>query len=550
MKRLLVERGRYFDSVFLLRISRALEELAGVRHAVVAMGTPANLENLIRVGFDVSSQGSGSDATLPHAGPQSSSMPRDASVGASPKLGSRTQIRADDLVIAVEADDDAALGEAERKLALLLAAGSESGGAVEELPSTLGDALSIDGAANLALISVPGAYAAAEARRALRRGLHIMLFSDNVSVEDEVSLKDEAARRGLLVMGPDCGTAIVNGVPLGFANVVRRGSIGIVGASGTGIQEVTSLIDRYGGGVSQALGTGGRDLSKAVAARSTLAAIAALAADPGTGVLVVVSKAPAPEVAVLVLAKLAEVGKPAVVHFVGTTGQVPRGRTAFAETLGEAARVACKQAGVAVPENPEGELPKAHFSAQKGSLRGFFCGGTLAQEAWAILRRRGIEVRSNVAADPALRVAPRDMVAGHVLWDLGDDAFTVGRPHPMIEPALRDEEVARALADPSVAVVLVDCVLGYGAHPDPAGSLARAVGSVVQASPADRRSALAGRRPASVIASVTGTDRDPQGYREQRRRLEAAGILVADSNAQAAEWVAAALCTAAREATR
>ncbi|MCX6100487.1 MAG: acyl-CoA synthetase FdrA [Candidatus Bipolaricaulota bacterium] len=511
VKRLLVERGRYFDSVFLLRISRALEELPGVRQAVVAMGTPANLENLERVGFEIASAG-------PQAGP-----------------------RPDDLIIAVEADDEAALVEAERKLVLLLAAGSGSGETTEELPSTLGDAVSVDAAANLALISVPGVYAAAEARRALRRGLHVMLFSDNVAVEDEVALKDAAARRGLLVMGPDCGTAIVNGVPLGFANVVRRGPIGIVGASGTGIQEVTSLIDRAGGGVSQALGTGGRDLSHAVGARSTLAAIGALAADPETRVVVVVSKAPAPEVAERVLANLAASGKPAVVHFVGTAGQAPRGCVAFAETLAETARAACKLAGVAVPDVVTAKQPEAHFPAREGQeprlLCGLFCGGTLAQEAWVTLRRRGIDVRSNVAADPAFHVAPGDRVTGHVLWDLGDDAFTVGRPHPMIEPALRDAEVARALADPNVAVVLVDCVLGYGAHPDPAGSLAQAL----ERTPSEAR----------LVASVTGTDRDPQGYREQRRRLEAAGVLVADSNAQAAEWVAAMLCMTARgEATR
>ncbi len=512
VKRLLVERGRYFDSVFLLRISRALEELPGVRHAVVAMGTPANLENLARVGFEVARPARRLDP--------------DPMISSSP--WKRTTKRRS--------------SRRSESLRSLLAAGSESGETTEELPSTLGDAVSVDAAANLALISVPGVYAAAEARRALRRGLHVMLFSDNVSVEDEVSLKDEAARLGLLVMGPDCGTAIVNGVPLGFANVVRRGPIGIVGASGTGIQEVTSLIDRAGGGISQALGTGGRDLSHAVGARSTLAAIDALAADPETDVVVVVSKAPAPEVAERVLAKLAESGKPAVVHFVGTAAQASRGRMAFAETLAETARAACGLAGVVVPENSEVEFPKAHFPAREGQelrlLCGLFCGGTLAQEAWAILRRRGIDVRSNVAADPAFRVAPGDRVAGHVLWDLGDDAFTVGRPHPMIEPALRDAEVARALADPNVAVVLVDCVLGYGAHPDPAGSLADAVRYVAQAGPADRRSA--------VVASVTGTDRDPQGYREQRRRLEAAGVLVADSNAQAAEWVAAWLRQAAR----
>jgi FdrA protein len=363
-----------------------------------------------------------------------------------------------------------------------------------------------------------------------------------------VSLKDEAARRGLLVMGPDCGTAIVNGVPLGFANVVRRGPIGIVGASGTGIQEVTSLVDRYGGGISQALGTGGRDLSKAVAARSTLAAIDALAADPETTVLVVVSKAPAPEVAERVLAKLAESGKPAVVHLVGTGVQAARERTRFAETLAETARAACRLAGVTAPDVVAAEPPEAHFPAREGQeprlLCGLFCGGTLAQEAWAILRREGIDVRSNVAADPALRVKPGEDARGHVLWDLGDDAFTVGRPHPMIEPALRDAEVSRALADPSVGVVLVDCVLGYGAHPDPAGSLADAVKHA--AGLAGCLPTGAGSGPACVIASVTGTDRDPQGYREQRRKLEESGVLVADDNAQAAEWVAAWLRQAAR----
>lgn len=473
------------------------------------MGTPANLENLARVGFAV-----------------------------------EEAVRADDLVTAVEADSEEALGEAARKLELLLAAGSGSTETSEELPATLGDALSVDAGANLALISVPGAYAAAEARRALRRGLHVMLFSDNVAVEDEVSLKDEGARRGLLVMGPDCGTAIVNGIPLGFANVVRRGCTGIIGASGTGIQEVTSLIDRYGGGISQALGTGGRDLSKVVAARSTLAGIDALAADPETAVLVVVSKTPAPEIAERVLAKLEQTGKPVVVHFVGAAAQAPRGPVTFADTLEETARAACRLAGISVPDAGEAELPRSHSLAPESPrpqlLRGFFCGGTLAQEAWAILRRRGINVRSNVAADPALRIKPGDEVAGHVLWDLGDDAFTVGRPHPMIEPRLRDAEVTRALEDTGVSVVLVDCVLGYGAHADPAGSLAQAVEDAVEAGKVDRHSALADRRSA-VVASVTGTDRDPQGYRDQRRKLEGAGILVAESNAQAAEWAAALL---------
>jgi len=507
MKRITLRKDAYYDSVFLMLAAREIQAMPGVSQAVVTMATPMNVELLIDMGFDA--------ATFATLSPN-------------------------DLVVAIDAIDvkvlDHATAEALKALTRKKAAETQSGiGRVGSLDA----ALKLVPEANLAVISVPGTYAAREARKCLELGLHVMLFSDNVSLDDEIALKKLAVSKGLLLMGPDCGTAIVNGVPLGFANVVRRGPIGIVGASGTGIQEVTSLIDRYGGGVSQALGTGGRDLSRAVAARSTLAAIEALVADPETTVLVVVSKAPAPEVAERVLAKLADAGKPAVVHFVGTTGQAPRGRTAFAETLAETARGACRLAGVAVPENPEGDLPKAHFSTQKGSLRGFFCGGTLAQEAWAILRRRGIEVRSNVALDSALHVKPGDVVAGHVLWDLGDDAFTVGRPHPMIEPELRDAEVARAVMDPSVAVVLVDCVLGSGAHPDPAGSLAQAVEQGLGRGSTDCRAV------AAVVASVTGTDRDPQNYRDQRRKLEAAGVVVAESNAQAASWVAASLRWAA-----
>ena len=514
MNEILVERGRYFDSVFLMRISRELEAIPGVRRAVVAMGTPANLAALASVGFTLTAA----------AGPS----PRDASAGASPLAGPQAGLRADDLVTALDAETPNAFAAAKQRLAELLTAGTDDAEKSEGRPATLDEALAIDATANLALISVPGAYAAAEARRALRRGLHVMLFSDNVSVEDEIALKDEAAARGLLVMGPDCGTAILNGVPLGFANVVRRGAIGLVGASGTGIQEVSSLIDRWGGGISQAIGTGGRDLSERVAGRSTLAAIDLLASDPATAILVVVSKAPAKAVADCVIARLRDVGKPAVVQFVGAAPRASEGAVSFADTLDAAARAACRIAGVSVPREPAlPNLPRAHFQPElrRGlrPLRGLFCGGTLTQEAWAVLHQGGLEVCSNVAVDPALKVKPGAEVRGHVIWDLGDDAFTVGRPHPMIEPTLRDDLVVAALGDPGVGIVLVDCVLGYGAHHDPAGSLGAAV----------VRGRVAGTQ-AAVIASITGTERDPQDYREQRRTLEAAGILVLDSNALAA----------------
>jgi succinyl-CoA synthetase alpha subunit len=506
MKRVLVERNRYFDSVFLMRISHELEALPDVDRAIVSMGTPANLEQLTRVGFDLDPD---SDPVLPQ-----------------------------DLVVAVDAVTDAAFADVTARLGRLLeGSGDEPGGTAGEAvrPTSVGEAVAVDPDLNLALISVPGLYAAREARGALRHGLHVMLFSDNVSVDDEIDLKEEAISRGLLMMGPDCGTAIVNGSPLGFANRVRRGAVGIVGASGTGIQEISSIVHRLGGGVSQAIGTGGRDLSAAVRGRMTRAAIAMLGEDPTTEAIVVVSKRPEPEVASEVVSALRTAGKPAIVHFVAGEATAGGGDVIFTETLEDAAREACRALGIPAkhPTSVPSE-PAAADGVANGDLRGLFCGGTLAQEAWAVLHRGGIAVASNVAADPGHRVAAGSEPQGHVIWDLGDDAFTVGVPHPMIEPALRDERVVRCGADPAVAVILADCVLGFGAHADPAGSLAEAVERAMSDAQADGRTLFA-------VASVTGTGDDPQGYDPQVERLRRAGVYVARSNAAACRAALAAL---------
>jgi len=502
VKHVLVEPNRYFDSVFLMRISQEIEQLPDVAQAIVAMATPANFENIRAAGFEV--------AGTP--GPQ-------------------------DLLIAIEAASDEAFDAARAHLEELLAGqvetGSVSGGAPQ--PATLAEAIEIDPSANLALISVPGAYAAREARMALRRGLHVMLFSDNVSVEDEVALKTEAVERGLLMMGPDCGTAILNGVPLGFANVCRRGTVGIVGASGTGIQEISSLIHGWGGGISHAIGTGGRDLSSDVGAAMTRFGIEALANDPQTEVIVVVSKAPATCVIPSLLETLEASGKPSVVQFVGFNPEKAdpawlRPSVRFAETLEEAADLACRAIDLHLSDgSPTGVSASAEtptYQSTEGRLVGLFCGGTLCQESWALLHRAGLDVVSNVAFDPAKKARPEDAVSGHVLWDLGDDAFTVGKPHPMIEPSLRDERVAAAGDDPEIGVVLVDCVLGHGAHPDPAGSLADAARAALSAAEAEERTLR-------IVASVTGTDLDPQHAPTQRTTLEEAGVLVAGSNANA-----------------
>jgi FdrA protein len=474
-----VRRATYLDSIVLMRMSREVAALSGVEQAGLIMGTPANKEILREAGI------------LGPAGEQAESG---------------------DLILALRARDaaaaEAALVEARRLLDRPSALGAA---AVADAPRSLRAAFRELPDANLALISVPGEFAAAEGRKALDLGLHAMIFSNNVPLADEAALKREARARNLMVMGPDCGTAIIAGVPLAFANVVPRGDIGIIGASGTGIQEISCLIARAGRGVSHAIGTGGRDLKAEVGAITTLMAIDALEADAGTKHIVLVSKPPAAEVARRVLDRIAESAKPFTVCFIGASNlALPRNARAAA-TLKAAAELALGRplADRAVPRP---------LRARGPYVRGLFAGGTLCSEAQVVFAAAGVPVSSNVPVPgaAALNGAP----TGHALIDLGDDEYTRGRPHPMIEPAVRDAPLAAALADPNVSVVLLDVVLGYGAHPDPAGHLAQAV--------AGRRDGVA------IVASVIGTDADPQPRREQVEKLEAAGVVVADSNADAA----------------
>ena len=374
-------------------------------------------------------------------------------------------------------------------------------------------------AANLALISVPGDFAVAEAHKALELGLHAMIFSDNVPLEDEAALKRKARERRLFVMGPDCGTAIIGGVPLGFANVVPQGDIGIIGASGTGIQEVSCLIARAGRGISHAIGTGGRDLKAEVGAITTLMAIDALDADDRTKHVVLISKPPAASVARSVLDRVAKSAKPFTICFLGATDVALPPNARSAATLKATADIVVGGSAASWAQQPLPGLGRA------GLVRGLFAGGTLCSEAQIIFRQAGLPVMSNVPVPGASAIvrAPD----GHVMIDLGDDEFTRGRPHPMFEPGVRDGPLAEALADPGVGIILLDIVLGYGGHPDPAGHLA---------------AFLAGRdRRAVIVASVTGTDADPQPRNAQVEMLVAAGVIVADSNAEATEAAIAAL---------
>ncbi|HRI19149.1 MAG TPA: acyl-CoA synthetase FdrA, partial [Burkholderiaceae bacterium] len=399
-----------------------------------------------------------------------------------------------------------------------------------------------DPAANFALVSVPGTYAAAEAMKALRLGMSVMIFSDNVPVEHELAVKRYAARHGLMVMGPDCGTAIVNGLPLGFANVVRRGTIGVIGASGTGMQEVTSRIHNLGAGVSQALGTGGHDLSEAIGGISMLAGLAALDRDPATQVIVLLSKPPAAAVAARVLDAASKATKPVVVNFLGADPKsFSDDRIHGAATLAEAADMAvalasgrrAEPAPTAVDAAARTRLDDAARRMAPGQryLRGIFCGGTFCYEAQLICQAQGIRTWSNtpVAGNPTL--ADIRTSREHTVVDMGDDAFTQGRPHPMIDPTLRNERIERDAADPETAVLLVDVVLGYGSAADPASRLLEVLGQA-------RSAAKAASRYLAVIAHVCGTDADPQDRKETIARLQSAGALVAASNAEAAGWAA------------
>ncbi|MDA1117917.1 MAG: acyl-CoA synthetase FdrA [Proteobacteria bacterium] len=481
-----VRRGFYADSVVLMRISRALSSQPGVELAAVMIGTRANIALLREAGL--------LDATGEAAG-------------------------ANDLIIAVRAAREeaaqAALTEADRLLDARVAAAAEGVATVRSVDAALGALPQ----ANLALISVPGEFAAAQARRALARGLHVMIFSDHVSIEDEVELKRAAAAAGLLLMGPDCGTSLIAGTALAFANAVPRGDIGLVSASGTGLQEVSCLLGRAGHGISHGIGVGGRDLHDAVGGLMTLAAIDALDADPATRHIVLISKPPSPAVTARIAARIAQSAKPFTLCLLGAA-QVELPRNArLALTLQQAAEIS---GGFTLHAPPPADLPR-----RRGSIKGLYAGGTLCAEAQLILMGAGLTVSSNVPVPGAAALADED-APGHALIDFGSERFTRARLHPMIDPELRNARLAAALEHPQTAVALIDLVIGYGAHPDPAGQ-------VVQVLAGTRR------RHAAVIASVTGTEQDPQGYSGQVAALRAAGIAVAASNAQAALWAAHAV---------
>ncbi len=503
----IIKKNEYHDSVLLMRISEEIKKIEGVKQAAVLMATDNNKKVLEDIGLLTEEM-------------------KEASVN--------------DLVIAINAINvNVAEGAVFRVDELLKERAFE---VAEVTYKTLNLALDAMPDANLAVISVPGEFAAWEAKKAIERNLNVFLFSDNVPLEDEIELKNLARKRGLLMMGPECGTAIISSVALGFANVVNKGPIGVVGASGTGLQEVTSLISRDLG-ISQAIGTGGRDLDEEVGGIMTIEGIKALNKDEETKVIVVISKPPAPSVAKKVLDVIKESKKPVVVDFVGGDPKAIREAGAIpAFTLEDAA---IKAIALVRDEKPRETTFTAPYNKiktianmeteklrhEQRYVRGLFSGGTFCSEAVIIVTKLVGDVHSNMPLKPDLMLRNSNVSEGHTCVDMGAKEFTVGRPHPMIDLSLRQQRIVKEAKDPGTAVVLLDVVLGYGAHPDPAGALAPTI---------KEAKVIANKegRYLPVVASICGTDRDPQNLGAQKRKLEEVGVILMPSNAQAARMAA------------
>lgn len=501
-----VKKSTYFDSVTLMGVSKRLEKQEGIVKVSVSMGTELNQGLLREAGLNTPE----TDA----AGPN-------------------------DLMIVVVCEDNHDEAEILRLVEDALTRREAADAAHEADPATIRTALHRTPDANLALISVPGVYAGFEAKRALQAGLNVMIFSDNVSVEEEVALKKLAHEKGLLVMGPDCGTAVINGVGLAFANGLRRGEVGVVGASGTGMQEVTALLDCAGVGISQAIGTGGRDLSDAVGGVMTADALSMLAADEQTKVLVVIAKSCAGKAAQKISATLANIEKPTVLCFLESGARVvAAGNVVVVETLEDAAREAARLAGADF--DVENEAVLFNEAAQSLSdlaetqryVRGIFCGGTLANECRKIFKKAcpQASVFSNIAHE-ADEKYDGTQVKADLFLDMGDDEFTVGRAHPMIDPSIRNDRVLAEATNENVGVVLFDVVLGYGAARDPLDGLTQAIETAQAAVKEQGRHVI-------FLAHVLGTDSDPQSRTAVVDVLRKLGVIVAATNAQAARLCA------------
>ena len=497
-----IRKNQYYDSVFLMSVNRRISEVQGVQQTAVLMGSPANKQLLLDIGIQ--------DIQIEAAQPN-------------------------DLIVAAIADSPAIVENVLGRLDEWLEAIQENTASLSV--GTFEEGLSQKPDANLAVISVPGEYAAREAKKALEAGLNVFLFSDNVSIEDELELKQFAARQGLLVMGPDCGTSLIGGAGIGFANVVRRGPIGAIGAAGTGLQEFTSQVHNAGSGISHAIGTGSHDLSEQIGGLTTLAAMDALETDQGTRVITIISKPPAAGTLASLLERIKSCKKPVVGCFLGVDPELLTGKLNFqpARTIDDAVRISVALSN-GQPVMPAGGLTleelaairkeKLAWSSGQRYLRGILAGGTFCYQSQQILQEAGFSIYSNSPFDRMCQLSNPDLSVEHTIVDMGDDFYTVGKPHPMIDGTLRKRRILMESRDPQVAVLYLDFILGYNASMDPVGEL---LDAILEA----RRNSRQRGGDLTVVASVCGTEADPQDLNLQIKMLQEAGALVFRSNALA-----------------
>jgi FdrA protein len=499
-----IRKNQYYDSVFLMGISKRISDAKGVQQNAVLMGSDNNKKLLLNIGI----QDTHIDAAHPN-----------------------------DLIVAVIADTPQIVNDVLDKLDEYLEVDLQSSSA-SNLHS-FEDGLAQKPDVNLVAISVPGEYAAREARKALECGLNVFLFSDNVSIDDELDLKKSAVKKNLLVMGPDCGSSLIGGVGIGFANVVRKGSIGVISASGSGLQEFTCQVHNAGFGISHAIGTGSHDLSDKIGGLTTLTALDALEADPQTTVITLLSKPPGAKTIAKLSERLKNCKKPVVSCFLGIKNEIEGGTSfQYARLIDDAVRLSItqiddksfsSQVQFTAQELEWMSRQMASWSTQQKYIRGLFAGGTFCYQSQQIFRDAGIPVSSNVPLNLKYKLADPDHSIEHTVVDMGDDHYTVGKPHPMIDGTMRKQRILAESHDPQVAILLLDFILGYNASMDPVGELIEAI---IEAK------LLAQKRGGAltVVASICGTDDDPQDLSLQTRMLKESDVIVFLSNAKAASF--------------
>jgi FdrA protein len=497
-------KNQYFDSVFLMRVNKRLSDEPGVQNSAVLMGSEGNKKLLADLGLYTA-------------------VVEDA--------------RANDLIVVLLADNEELCEQILARLPEFLEGGG--GKEVERKYRTLEEGIRIMPNANLAVISIPGEFAAREGRKALEKGLHVFLFSDNVTIDDEKALKEYASSQGLMVMGPDCGTSLIGGVGIGFANAVRKGSIGAVGPAGTGLQEFTCQVHNAGFGISHAIGTGSHDLTDEIGGITTMVGLEALDRDPDTQVIAIISKPPGKRTLGVVRERIKSCHKPVVACFLGTQPLLSEPLDSFEQyrTIDATVVASIMKSGGRLSPEPNNvgdekrlfERETAGFSSQQKYLRGLFAGGTFCYQTQDLFKRKDMVLFSNAPLDREQRIEHPNQSVGNCVIDMGDDYFTQGKPHPMIDGTERAKRILQEAHDPEMKVLLLDFILGFNSSMDPVGELAEAI--------RDARQIVQHRGGRlSVVASICGTEDDIQEIKLQKKILEELEVVVFSTNARAAEF--------------